>query len=137
MHSCFLTAGSISFSHCLLRASTIWRSSPVLTVSGNNEIESASPDRGGIPGNGIFRGCRGGVGDHGGAAVCRKRRVGSACEYDSHWRGARGPDTGVWTDIRRASESGGFSGGRDGRRFGLVFGGSLHSRTDFRRRRWK
>src|SRR5580700_630153 len=136
MHSCFWTAGSISFSPCLSRVSTIWRSSPKLTVSGNNEIKSARPDRGGIPGNGVSRGCRRGVGDHGGAAVCRKSCFGAACKYDSHWRSAGGLATDVWTHIRRASESGSFPGGRDGRWFGLVRDASLPGRSDCRRSLW-
>jgi hypothetical protein len=61
---------------------------------------------------------------------------GSACEYHRHWRSARGLDTDIWTHIRRASESGGFPGGRDGRWFGLVFDASLHGRTDSRRSLW-
>src|SRR5580700_2383043 len=136
MHSCFWTAESISFCPCLSRVSTIWRSSPKLTVSGNNEIKSARPDRGGIPGNRVSGGCRRWIGDYGGAALCRKPGFGTARKYDSHWRGAGGLDTDVRTHIRRASESGGFPGGRDGRWFGLVSDASLHGGADFRRNLW-
>src|ERR1700722_7822220 len=136
MPSCFWTAGSISCSPCLLRVSTIWPSSLLLTVSGNNEIGSAHPDRGGIPGNGVPGGRRRGVGGHGRAAICRKRCSGSACQYHRHGRSAGGLDTDVWTHLRRASESGGFPGGRNGRWFGLVSDASLHGRTDSRRSLW-